>query len=316
MEYYNNKLCISYNELIDGGIMTASNYNNLTYRKKVEVARRGGGSSDCCALIAVDSLPTKYKEAVDEMYPGGDEIRLKQWILSNYEIDQHAVAFYHDRSKTGLDLKPEKIKEYVVNASVLNTCIRLFNRGRDYKRLMGETYKWDMMAATITTLKEEFGHTLPTSTLRFRKKVNEYKREGYLSLISNKFGNQNKRKVDYKTERLVISIKVLPNQPYGSDVHKMYIEFVCGELDVWDLETGEVFNPDDFIDKDGEPKELSESTIRNILNKPSNKLLIAKALKSWDAFYHEDMPYMMRHNGEFSLSQITMNTYMPIMLMT
>ena len=37
-------------------------------------------------------------------------------------------------------------------------------------------------------------------------------------------------------ERLVMSLKVLPNQPYGSDVHEMYLSFVCGELEVWDLE--------------------------------------------------------------------------------
>lgn len=108
---------------------------------------------------------------------------------------------------------------------------------------MGEKYDWSMMATTIETLREEFGHDLPASTLRFRKKVNEYKQYGYECLISGKFGNQCARKVDYKTERLVLSITVLPNQPYGSDVHEMYISFVCGELEVWDLETGGNIQP-------------------------------------------------------------------------
>lgn len=307
MEYYNNRFCISYGELIDGCIVSVSNYKQLAARGRIDVVRHGGGASGCCALIAIDSLPTKYKEKVEKVYPGGDEIRLRHWIISNYETDQSAVVFFSDRSKTGTDLPPEKVSEYVQNASVLNTCIKLYERAKDYHRLMGDKYNWDMMAKNIETLREKFGHTLPASTLRFRKKVNLYKREGYISLISGKFGNQHRRKVDYKTEQLVLSIKVLPNQPYGSDVHKMYIEFLCGELDVWDFETGELFNPDDFTDKNGEPKELSESTIRNILNKPSNKLKIAKALKSWDAFYHEDMPYMHRHSGDFSLSQITMD---------
>lgn len=307
MEYYGNKLCISYHELVDSGIMTNSNYCYKAWKGQIDVVRRGGGANGCCALIAIDSLPTKYKEAVEEMYPGGDEVRIKTWVLSNYEMDQAAVAFFHDRSKTGIDLDEKKKREYIINASVLNCCIKLYERARDSQRLFGGRYNWDMMAKTIETLREELGHTLPASTLRFRKKVNLYKNDGYSSLISGKFGNQHRRKVDYKTEQLVLSIKVLPNQPYGSDVHKMYIEFLCGELDVWDLDTGELFNPDDFTDKNGEPKELSESTIRNILNKPNNKLRIAKALKSWDAFYHEDMPYMHRHSGDFSLSQITMD---------
>ena len=307
MEYYSNKLCISYNELVDGGIMTASNYNNLTYRKKVKVVRHGGGANGCCALIAIDSLPTKYKEAVEKMYPGGDEVRIKTWVLSNYEIDQAAIAFFHDRSKTGIDLDEKKKREYITNASVLNCCIKLYERARDSQRLFGGKYNWDMMTKTIETLREELEHTLPASTLRFRKKVNDYKRNGYGCLISGKFGNQSARKVDYKTKLLVRGLVVLPNKPYNSNVHEMYISFVCGELDVYDPKTGELFNPDDFTDKNGEPKYLSESTINNILNEPATKMLIEKSLSSWSTFMHEQMPYMHRHNGRFSLSQITMD---------
>lgn len=307
MEYYSNKLCISYNELVDGGIMTASNYNNLTYRKKVKVVRHGGGANGCCALIAIDSLPTRYKEAVEKMYPGGDEVRIKTWVLSNYGIDQAAIAFFHDRSKTGIDLDEKKKREYITNASVLNCCIKLYERARDSQRLFGGKYNWDMMTKTIETLREELGHTLPASTLRFRKKVNDYKRNGYGCLISGKFGNQSARKVDYKTKQLVRGLAILPNKPYNSNVHEMYISFVCGELDVYDPKTGELFNPDDFTDKNGEPKYLSESTINNILNEPATKMLIEKSLSSWSTFMHEQMPYMHRHNGRFSLSQITMD---------
>ena len=307
MEYYDNRLCISYGELVDGGIMTASNYNSLTYRKKVKVVRHGGGASDCCALIAIDSLPAKYKEAVEKMYPGGDEVRIKAWVLSNYEMDQAAVAFFHDRSKTGIDLDEKKKREYIINASVLNCCIKLYERARDSQRLFGGRYNWDMMAKTIETLREELGHTLPASTLRFRKKVNDYKRNSYSCLISGKFGNQSARKVDYKTKQLVRGLAVLPNKPYNSNVHEMYISFVCGELDVYDPKTGELFNPDDFTDKNGDPKYLSESTINNILNEPATKMLIEKSLSSWSTFMHEQMPYMHRHSGRFSLSQITMD---------
>ncbi|MEI3469563.1 MAG: hypothetical protein V8Q76_13175 [Bacteroides intestinalis] len=47
-----------------------------------------------------------------------------------------------------------------------------------------------------------------------------------------------------------------------------------GELEVYDPETGELFNPDDFTDKNGEPLVLSEATISNYLNKPKNRVLI------------------------------------------
>ncbi|WP_455101761.1 hypothetical protein [Prevotella denticola] len=307
MEYYGNKLCISYHELVDSGIMTEPNYKYKAWKGQIDVVRRGGGANGCCALIAIDSLPTKYKEAVEEMYPGGDEVRIKTWVLSNYEMDQAAVAFFHDCSKTGIDLGEKKKREYIINASVLNCCIKLYERARDSQRLFGGRYNWDMMTKTIETLREELGHTLPASTLRFRKKVNDYKRNGYGCLISGKFGNQSARKVDYKTKQLVRGLAVLPNKPYNSNVHEMYISFVCGELDVYDPKTGELFNPDDFTDKNGDPKFLSESTINNILNEPATKMLIEKSLSSWSTFMHEQKPYMHRHSGQFSLSQITMD---------
>ena len=307
MEYYGNKLCISYPEFVDSGIVSVSNYKQLAARGRIDVVRRGGGANGCCALIAIDSLPSKYKEAVEKKYPGGDEVRIKAWVLSNYEMDQAAIAFFHDRSKTGIDLDKKKKREYIINASVLNCCIKLYERARDSQRLFGGKYNWDMMAKTIEILREELGHTLPASTLRFRKKVNDYKRNGYGCLISGKFGNQSARKVDYKTKQLVHGLAVLPNKPYNSNVHEMYISFVCGELDVFDPKTGELFNPDDFTDKNGDPKSLSESTINNILNEPATKMLIEKSLSSWSTFMHEQMPYMHRHSGRFSLSQITMD---------
>lgn len=309
MEFFDNKLCISFRELVDGGIMTVPNYKYMASSGRIKVARRGGGAKGNGALIVIDSLPTSYKEKVEEKYPGGNAVLLRGWIISNYELDQAAVAFFMDwAARQSSDKASDELaRKYAINASVLNTCIKLYNRSRDYRKLMGEKYDWGMMATTIETLREEFGHDLPASTLRFRKKVNEYKQYGYECLISGKFGNQIARKVDHKTERLICSIAVLPNKPFNSNVHEMYMSFVCGELDVYDLSTGEIYNPDDFTDKNGDPKELSESTIRNVLNKPSNKLLVEHALSSYTTFMHEQMPHVHRHNGEFSLSQITMD---------
>ena len=304
MEYYGNKLCVSYQDLVDGGIVSACNYRNLVNRGKVDVVRKGGGRGSC-ALIAVDSLPESYREEVRSKYPNGSMVLLVGWVNSNYELDQGAVAFFHDRSKTGIDLPEDKAREYIINASVLNTCIKLYDRAKDYRKLMGEKYDWSMMAEAIEVLRDELHHTLPKSTLRFRKKVNEYRKEGYGCLISGKFGNQSARKVDFKTERLILAIACQPNKPYNTSVLEMYNMFVCGELEVYDPDTGEVFNPDDFVDKTGEPKALSEATICNYLNKPKNRTLIDHKLMSFTTFMHEQMPHVHRHSPEFSLSKVS-----------
>ncbi len=303
MEYYNGKLCISMRELVDNGVMTMAYCNKLATRKKIDIARRGDRGG--CALVVVDSFPPRYKEDIYTRFPETDSVRLAGWVRSNYEIDQSAVVFFHDREKTGLDLKPEKIREYITNASVLNTCIRLYDNARTYQRIAGDKYDWGKMAAAVDSLRVQFGHTLPGSMLRFRKKVAEYRREGYGCLISGKFGNQSARKVDYRTERLILGIAVLPNKPFNTNVAEMYNQFVCGELDVYDPETGELFNPDDFTDRDGEPRVLSETTINNYLNKPKNRVLIEHKLSSWSTFMHEQMPHMHRHAPEFSFSKIS-----------
>lgn len=305
MEYYGNRLCISMRDLVDGGIMTEPNYKQLAFRGRFDVVRRGGGAAGCYALVAVDSLPQRYKDKVEEVYPGGAQARLEGWIKSNYEVDQQAVAFFFSKEKCGVALPREKSQEYITNASVLNTCIKLYERASTAQKLFGGKYDWSMMAATIEVLRKHFGHTLPASALRFRKKVNDYKTSGYACLISGKFGNQCARKVDHKTERLIIGIAVLPNKPWNTNVLELYNSFVTGELDVYDPESGELFNPEDFTDKNGEPMVLSEATITNYLNKPKNKILIDKQLLSYTAFSHELAPHMHRHHGEFSLSKVS-----------
>ena len=308
MEYYGGRLCISARELVDGGIVTQANYQNWTNRGRIDVVRRGGGATGNYALVAVESLPRAYRTKVQTMYPDGDLTRLKGWVCSNYEVDQAAVAFFHDKSKTGVELPPAKVQEYIINASVLNTCIRLYERAATAQKLFGGKYNWEQMARAIEALRQEYGHTLPASALRFRKKVNEYKKAGYGCLISGKFGNQCARKVDMKTEDLILGLAVLPNKPFNTNIAEMYNMFVCGELEVFSPKTGELMNPEDFVDKrTGEPLVLSESTIINYLNKPKNRALIDQKLMSWTTFMHERMPHVHRHGGDWSLSQITMD---------
>lgn len=305
MEYHDGRKCISMRDLVGSGIMTESNYKALAARGRIEVARNGRGSGRY-ALIVVESLPTRFQERVNEVFPdGGRKEHLAGWVRSNYETDQAAVAFFFSKEKCGVELPDEKAREYVVNASVLNTCIRLYERASQASRNNGEKYDWNEMAAAIESLREQFGHTLPTSVLRFRRKVNDYRNIGYGCLISGKFGNQCARRMSHKEERICLSLACMPHKPWNKNVRDMYEMFVCGELDVYDLETGELLNPDDVTMVNGEPWVPSEATITNYLNKPKNQAAIARATKSFTAFMHEDMPHMHRHHPEYSLSKVS-----------
>lgn len=304
MEYYGNALCVSYDDLVGGGIMTASNLQKMAQRGKLTVVRTAGGKGNC-ALVAVDSLPEKYKAEVRKLYPEGNRTRLIAWVQKNYERDTAAYSFFFNKENTGVELPQEKVLEYTINASVLNCCIRLYDRAAMCQKMFGNRYNWDEMTAVIDTLRDLYHHTLPASTMRFRKKVAEYKRDGYICLVSGKFGNQSARKVDFKIERLLLSIAIQPNKPFNTDVQEQYMMFVTGEYDVWDHETGEMFNPDDFTDKNGEPLVLSKATVANYLNMPKNRVLIDNAQMSFTTFMHEVMPHVHRHAPEFSFSKIS-----------
>lgn len=306
VEYYEGRLCIPAKELVERGLVSEANYKKMAIRKKLDIARTARGLGNY-ALVAVDTLPAAMKEAVKRAYPNLRIVRLVNWVRENYDYDQRAYAFFSDPAQCGVELPRRHVREYTVNAGVISAAVALYNSAKAQHTVMGEGYDWDMMAEAIDVLKQEYGHTLPTSTLRFRKKVAEFKKKGYACLISGKFGNQSARKVDHRTERLILGLAVQPNKPFNSNVHDMYLSFVCGELEVYDPETGELFCPDDFTLKNGEPKTLSEGTINNVLNAPKNKLMVEHALSTYTTFVHEQMPHMHRHSGRFSLSQITMD---------
>lgn len=307
MEYYDGRLCISQRELVEGGIMTIANYKQMARRGRFDVARRGGGNADSYALAVIDTLPTKYRDAVRAKFGSGDEVLAAGWFRENYERDMAAVAWFHDRENTSTDLPADKIEEYVTNAGVLNCCLRLYTRARDCQKILGNTYQWEKMAKAVESLREQYGHTLPTSMFRLRKKLADYRKYGYQVLLSGKYGNQTARRMTMKEERVILGIACLENQPYNTTVREMYMMFLTGELDVWDVDTGELYDPDDFAKKGEDPWIPSDATIANYLNKPKNKLLIKSRHLSRTTFMHEEMPHMHRHSGRYALSQITMD---------
>lgn len=307
MEYHNGVYCVSARELIEGGIMTQGSYAKAAQRKRIEVVRPGKGSGNY-ALIAVDSLSTEQRIQVEAQF-GGKAAHIAAWVRSNYTEDQEAMAFFNNPQKTGIsNLSIAKRREYVVNASVLNTCIKLYDNAAARQRLMGNKYDWTCMTGVIESLRVQFGHTLPTSVLRFRKKVSDYRKRGYESLLSGKFGNSNAQILTAGEERVLKGLAVQPNRPWNTNVREMYEMFVCGELDVWDPETGELLDPEKCArKKNGEPWVPSEATIAGFLNRPDIRAFVDRWLKPNVDYYHEVMPHVHRHRGQYSLSQITMD---------
>ena len=289
-------------------IMTAANYKNLLRRVQINVVRAGKGLGNY-ALIEIATLPQRFRERIKEKYGTMEQNILKDWFGQHYRIDAEARSFYtRFRFDDGSALPPNKINEYTVNASVLKAVVSVMADTNIMRKAMnGQTINWGEMAGAISYYQAEFGHTLPLSPHRFRERVNAYQKEGYELLISKKFKNQNTRKVNYRIERLLLSLDSQDERPYNTTVAEMYNMFLMGELVVADVETGEVFDPKDFTDKKGNPIVLSEATIANYLNTPKNKALRAKLHDTqWD-FNNQYRPYHLRAHAVYSLSKISLD---------
>lgn len=289
-------------------IMSVPNYKKLAARKEINVVRQGKGLGSY-ALIEIATMPLRFQERIKLKYGEMKEDILRNWFIGHYHIDAKAREFYtRFRFDNGDALPPEHIQEYTVNASVIEAVLRAMDDATFMRKGMkAGPVNWGELAGAISYYQAEFGHTLPVSSNRFKKRVNDFKANGYESLISRKFMNQNRRKVTYDIERLLLSIDAQPEQPFNTTVWEQYNMFVQGDLELYDPETGEVLNPADFTDKDGNPLVLSPATVANYLNNPKNKALRAKLhMSQWD-FNNAYRPYHLRSIGEFSLSKVSLD---------
>lgn len=340
MEYYGKILCISYNDLtyddrpvmVNGKadysrsrtlkgvhpstlseeelapIMSVPNYKKLAARKEINVVRPGKGLGSY-ALVEIATMPLRFQERIKLKYGDMKEDVIRNWLGSHYHIDAKAREFYtRFRFDNGDALPPEHIQEYTVNASVIEAVMRAMEDATFMRKAMkAGPVNWGELAGAISYYQAEFGHTLPVSVNRFKKRVNDFKVNGYESLISRKFMNQNRRKVTYDIERLLLSIDAQPEQPFNTTVWEQYNMFVQGELELYDPETGEVLNPSDFTDKDGNPLVLSPATVACYLNNPKNKALRGKLhMSQWD-FNNAYRPYHLRSIGEYALSKVSLD---------
>lgn len=340
MEYYGKILCISYNDLtyddrpvmVNGKadysrsrtlkgvhpstlseeelapIMSIPNYKKLAAKEKINVVRSGRGLGGY-VLVEIATMPLRFQERIKLKYGDMKEDVIRNWLGSHYHIDAKAREFYtRFRFDNGDALPPEHIQEYTVNASVIEAVMRAMEDATFMRKAMkAGPVNWGELAGAISCYQAEFGHTLPVSSNRFKKRVNDFKANGYESLISRKFMNQNRRKVTYDIERLLLSIDAQPEQPFNTTVWEQYNLFVQGELELYDPETGEVLNPADFTDKDGNPLVLSPATVANYLNNPKNKALRGKLhMSQWD-FNNAYRPYHLRSIGEYSLSKVSLD---------
>jgi hypothetical protein len=134
----------------------------------------------------------------------------------------------------------------------------------------------------------------------------EYLKEGCKSIIHKNLGNDAARKVSRSMEKLFVSLWRMNNKPFADDVHALYIEFVNGEKELYDGETGEVFKPEDFSHK-GRPLTVSCSTVWGYLKDVVNTTSVYADRNGNFDYVNSLRPKNHRHTGQYSLSKVTMD---------
>lgn len=214
MEYFENELCITYEELTSGNdpVISGATLRQNIKRGNIRRAQRGGGEGSY-ALIIYSSLPEKYKIRFVERKGDPEQILKQQRMRDRVKTDDKARSFYEDYRyemngvETGLS---DKLKaEYTLNASVLNALIYDLEDKTTSRKMLGNSLAtlWENVAATSENLRDIYHHTLPENQARLREKIRRYKKEGYISLISGKVGNKSTVKIIPEMGRQLIALR-------------------------------------------------------------------------------------------------------------
>lgn len=167
------------------------------------------------ALILFSSLDRQTKDALTIKFGNPQTEVKKSWFAQHYIADRKAFDFYlgytYGEDNKKLDLK--YVEQYTYNASVLNTVLLMKTNRNQYRKATGYIAQeggfdiWQSLSNDVNSFRE-VEHNLPPSKDGLRRKVTEYDKKGYISVISGKHLTKNAKKVKAK-EQLALLEKLL-----------------------------------------------------------------------------------------------------------
>lgn len=240
MEYYNNRLCISHQDLIDSSILKESNIKQLLIRGQIERLRRGCRNTP--ALYAVDTMPHRYKVEVYKRYTLEEEKKASDMFLDNIELDAKAVNYFFEyRLDNGRHLPTDTQVLYSNNASILNAFTKILAESDSHRSKLNKKRiaRKDFFAKAVDSLgriSDIWCHSLPMSPRVLNRCYKEYMEKGYSSLISKKYSNSNASKVlTSEQESTLLRFLSHENNLNNSQVASYYN--AIAEAKSWDLLT-------------------------------------------------------------------------------
>ncbi|MDO5608889.1 MAG: hypothetical protein Q4G08_10585 [Capnocytophaga sp.] len=314
-EFHNNILSIPARLLYDEWkLMSYRSYLAYCENGKLVRTKAGKGLGNQ-AWVSFHDLPVVRGINLKEFCLrslGKPEEQVVVNALEKYIVpDPKAIDFFAlHRKPDGKALPFEKQREKATSAMILNAVETIVKDRLIGNRIFAnkKVRIWQNISDAVNSLDpEKWKFNLPANPRSLKRRYNDYLKDRYAVFIHGGEGSVNARKVTSDIERLIIALYCLPHKPYASATHDMYLRFLGGGLEVYDVQTGELFERENFYDDAGRPVELSEATIWNYINKPENQVIIAKFRNGDYDFSQKVRPHVNRHAPQFSMSKISLD---------
>lgn len=206
MQKFENRIALTGDEVI-GNICTKANYDWMTRVGHMRVLRRGCKGTP--ALIDYESMPDRYKKLVIERFGDPVKVLSQNQLAGLVKHDLEARDFYNSYITIKDQYLPaERISEYIANAELLNAIGVLAGDKKAFRKLLGGSQGniWQSISRTLADLdKVKFPHSLPENPARLRDKFNNYKLNGYASLIHSGYGNRTAEKLSDPAKMWVLA---------------------------------------------------------------------------------------------------------------
>ena len=206
-EFYNDTLCVESSWLIDRKIFNRNNYHYHASAGNINVIRRGCRSVK--ALIEFESIPDRIKSKIVQIagdpYKKTKHIVFTDYLNTNLEAQKYFQNYVTNDDKA---LPEKNINEYTANASILTTIDVMMNNKLAKRRALGvaKTQVWQKMAKVVSELTfNQWPHSLPSNHRRLKQKYNQFKTEGFDSLVHGNFCNKNSEKINDNAKMWLVS---------------------------------------------------------------------------------------------------------------
>lgn len=301
-----NTLVMSVNDWCACGLSSRQFYFD-SQNGDVTVYRRGINGN---TLIDVRSIKRPERiAAIEKAY--GPIARGEANALYRVTVSVEARAYFGAyRMSDGSPLEGRTVEQYVNRASLLESLKRGLEEQRGERAKCGKKVKMGEWYAGAMAWYNRQREAYPCAEIGnarvFERVFNAYVQEGLKSIVSGRLGNDNTRKVSVKTEQLLLALWRTNDKPFANRVWELYMEFVAGDKELFDKETGELYRPEEFRYK-GRALEISPATVTNYLKAVVNNTAVYADRNGNFDYQNRKRPKHQRKLGQYSLSKISMD---------